>query len=432
MRSPVRAGVIALAAAALVASCSAGPTGERGGSEATGSAPVKPTRKALDLSGDPQAAAPLTFDSKVAHVLPTGPEAGYPTLSLYGRAAWLSHSSGVTVYNLATGKAVTTITTRNTPTYDLPAPRDLSKKQAEMIRDRVSFPEPARIGGVPAMLTVVPVQLAERGGGSAQAGFEVIAARADNGKLIWRLPVDIYGDPTGKLGALQLLTGDGVATVTWTEDGYPTGTFALSLDEPRMLWQRAGFWKVGGTGDALLGFRQEPDEDYSLTGVAAANGRDLWVKEVPDGTAWAVASIGDSPLAKLDDDSEQARLIEAATGDVVLSKRRGLTSRMDCNQGEGGTVLLCSSKQDGALAVDEVGKILWRRAAGDGPNEWNATVEAEFKDLFYVRGRDGAFVVDGRTGRTVGADAGVVPDRVNAYAALVYTDTGTEIHHAKR
>ncbi|WP_399880339.1 hypothetical protein ACGH7X_00860 [Streptomyces sp. BBFR51] len=413
-----------------MASCTAGPAGEDGGPGATGSSPGKPARDALDLRGDPRAAAPLTFDSRTAHVLPTGPK-GNPTIALYGRGAWLSHASGVTVYNLATGKAVSSITTENTPAYDLPAPGELSKKQAEMIRNRVSFPVPVRIGGEPAMLAVVPVQLAKQGSGLAQAGFEVVAARADNGKLIWRIPVDIYGDPTGGLGALQVSAGDDVATVTWTEDGYPTGTFAVSLDEPRMLWQRAGFWKVGGSGDAVLGFREEPDGDYALAGVAAANGRDLWVKEVPEGSTWAIASSG-GPLAKLDDDSEQARLIEIASGDFALSKRGGLTRGMDCDHGEGGSVLLCASEQDGAIAADDTGKILWRRPAGDGPGDWNATVEAEFKDLFYVKGKDGAFVVDGRTGRTVGSDTGVVPDRANAYAALVYTDTGTEVHHSKR
>ncbi|MER7372379.1 hypothetical protein [Streptomyces lanatus] len=410
-----------------MASCTGGSTGEGDSPAATGS----PTRKALDLSGDPRAAAPLAFDSKAAHVLPTGPK-GFPPLALYGRAAWLTHASGVTMYNLATGKAVTDIKTQNKPTYDLPAPDDLSTKQAEMIRSRVSFPVPVRIGGVPAVVTVVPVQLTKRGSRSAQAGFEVIAARADNGKLIWRLPVDIYGDPAGKLGALLLEPGDGAVTVTWTEDDYMTGTFAVSLDdEPRLLWQRAGFWMIGGSGDAVLGFREEPDDEYSLAGVAASDGRDLWAKGVPAGTTWAVKS-NDTPLAKLDDDSEQARLVEIATGDFVLSKRSGLAKRMTCHHGEGGTVLLCASKQDGALAVDKTGKILWRRAAGDGPDDWNATVEAEFKDLFYVKGKDGAFVVDGRTGRTVGADAGIVPDRVNAYAALVYTDTGTAVHLTER
>lgn len=427
MRSPVREGVSALAAVALLASCTGGPTEEGDSPAATGS----PTRKALDLSGDPRAAAPLAFDSTAEHVLPTGPK-GFPPITLYGRAAWLTHASGVTMYNLATGKAVTTIKTQNTPTYELPAPRDLSKKQAEMARSRVSFPVPVRIGGIPAVVAVVPVQLAKQGSGSAQAGFEVIAARADNGKLIWRLPVDIYGDPAGKLGAFLVQPGNGVVTVTWTEDGYMAGTFAVSLDdEPRMLWQRAGFWMVGASGDAVLGFREEPDEEYSMAGVAASNGRDLWAKGVPAGVTWAVKST-DTPLAKLDDDSEQAQLIEIATGDFVLSKRVGLTKRMSCNHGEGGTVLLCASKQDGALAVDKAGKILWRRAAGDGPNGWNATVEAEFKDLFYAKDKDGAFVVDGRTGRTVSPDAGIVPDRVNAYAALVYTDTGTEVHLAKR
>jgi hypothetical protein len=415
-----------------VTSCTAGPTGGAGSQGAAGSPRAKPTRKALDLSGDPKATAPLTFDSKAAHVLPTGPK-GSPPLGLYGRAVWLSHASGVMVYDLATGKTVSNITTQNTPTYDLPAPGDLSKKQADMIRSRVSFPERAQIGGEPAVVTVVPVQLAKQGSGSAQAGFEVIAARADNGKLIWRLPVDIYGDPAGKLGAFHLSVGSGVATVTWTEDGYPTGTFAVSLDEqPRMLWQRADFWKLGGSGDALLGFREESDENYSLAGVAATTGRDLWAKKVPDGVTWAAASVGSAaPLAELKDDSEQARLIKMTTGDFVLPKGGGLTSRMSCDQGEGGTVVLCASKQDGALAVDNAGKILWRRAAGDGPKDWNATVEAHFKDLFYAKGKDGTFVVDGRTGRTVNADAGVVPDHVDAYAALVYTDTGTEVHLAK-
>jgi hypothetical protein len=81
--------------------------------------------------------------------------------------------------------------------------------------------------------------------------------------------VDIYGEPDGKLGALQVAIGDGVAAVTWTEDDYAQGTFAVSLDdEPRMVWQRAGFWKLGGSSDALVGFRDDPDEEYPLTGVA--------------------------------------------------------------------------------------------------------------------------------------------------------------------
>jgi hypothetical protein len=151
---------------------------------------------------------------------------------------------------------------------------------------------------------------------------------------------------------------------------------------------------------------------------------------MPQGT---ISSISSSPFAKFEEDgSKQAQLIDVATGDFVLSKRAGLTSRMDCSHGEGGTVVLCASKQDGALAVDKAGKILWRRAAGDGPGDWNATAEADFKDLFYAKDKDGTFVVDGRTGRTVSADAGIVPEHVNAYAALVYTDTGTEVHHAER
>lgn len=244
--------------------------------------------------------------------------------------------------------------------------------------------------------------------------------------------MDIYGDPAGKLGTFPPSTGNGVATVSWTEDGDLTGTFAVSLDKPRLLWQRASFLKIGGSGDALIGFREEADEGHTLAGVSATTSRDLWVKEIPDGTTWSMSSIGAGPLAELSDDSEQARLIDITTGNFVLSKGGGLTKRMDCDHGEGGTVLLCTSKRDGALALDDAGRILWRRAAGDGPEKWSATVEASFKNLFYAKGKEGAFVVDGRTGRTVSADAGVVPDKVNSYAALVYTDTGTEVHNAKR
>lgn len=100
--------------------------------------------------------------------------------------------------------------------------------------------------------------------------------------------------------------------VTWTEDGYPTGTFAISLDD-------------------------EPDEGHSLAGVAATDGRDRWVKEVPDGAIRAIVSSG-VPVADLDDGSEKALLIEIATGDFGMSKKGGLTSRMECEQGEGGTV----------------------------------------------------------------------------------------------
>ncbi|MGA4837551.1 hypothetical protein [Streptomyces sp. G45] len=439
MRSPVRAGVLALAAVALVASCTTGSTDEGDGKPS-----AKSTRRALDLSGDPRAAAPLAFEKKAAHVLPTAPD-GLP-IALYGRAAWVPHASGVRVYQLSTGRAVTDIRTRNKPAYDLPEPWDLSKKQAALLFNRVPSPEPVRVGRTRAMLTVVPVRLAEQRGGSAQAGFEVIAARADNGKVIWRLPVDIHGVPDGKLGALVLWAGDDVATVTWTEDGNLAGTFAVALDEPRMLWQRADLWHADGFGDRLLGFRDEGEDEHALAGVAAASGRDLWAKDLPGGVTWAVESNG-APLTKLDDDSEQSRLVDIATGAYVLPKRHGLTKRMSCDQGEGGTVLLCASKQDGALAVDATGKVLWRRKAGSGPHRWNATVEAEFRDRFYVKGGksgrsgkggkggssdDGTFVVDGRTGRTVSTGTGVVPDRVNAYAALVYTAKGTEVHRAKR
>ncbi|MEO3791021.1 hypothetical protein ABGB14_12440 [Nonomuraea sp. B10E15] len=430
MRRPVRDVVIALTAATLVASCTASPTGAPGDPAASDSPPVSPAHKALDLSGDPHAAAPLAFDDEAAHVLPTGPK-GVPTVALHGRAAWFSHASGVTVYDLASGKAVTDITTENTPTYDMPAPRELSRKQAEMIRSRVSTPEPVQIGGAPAMITVVPVKLAPRGEGSAQAGFEVIAARADDGKPIWRLPVDVYGEPTGKLGALLVSAVDGAAAVTWTEDGYSAGTFAVSLDEPRLLWQRAGFWMIGGYDGALLGFHRNADDNYVMAGIAVPDGRDLWHKEVPANTTWAIRETG-GPLAKLDDDGDKGQLIELATGDIALSKQGGLTKRMRCDRGEGGTVDLCASKQDGALAVDGAGKVLWRRSAGDGPDDWNATAEADFKDLAYAKGEEGAFVIDARTGRTVSTDAGVAPDRVNAYAALVFTDKGTEVHHTKR
>ncbi|MBI0300999.1 hypothetical protein JBE04_42795 [Streptomyces sp. PRKS01-29] len=85
-----------------------------------------------------------------------------------------------------------------------------------------------QIGGAPAMLTVVPGQLAKKGSASAQAEFEVIAARADNGMLIGRLPVHIHGDPDGSLDALQVATGPGVAAVTWTEDDYARATFRVA------------------------------------------------------------------------------------------------------------------------------------------------------------------------------------------------------------
>jgi hypothetical protein len=40
-------------------------------------------------------------------------------------------------------------------------------------------------------------------------------------------------------------------------------------------------------------------------------------------------------------------------------------------------------------------------------------------------------VIDMRTGKVVGADSGIVPDRANAYAALVFTGTDIEIHPAR-
>ncbi|SEB30668.1 hypothetical protein [Streptomyces melanosporofaciens] len=50
---------------------------------------------------------------------------------------------------------------------------------------------------------------------------------------------------------------------------------------------------------------------------------------------------------------------------------------MDCSQGEGGTVVLCASKQDEALAVDKAGEISWPGRRGGNPNDCHATVEAD-------------------------------------------------------
>ncbi|WP_149829183.1 hypothetical protein [Streptomyces tailanensis] len=69
--------------------------------------------------------------------------------------------------------------------------------------------------------------------------------------------MDIYGDPVGKLGVLEVSAGD-----------------------------------------------------YSLAGVAATSGRDRWVKEAPEGATWAIRSNGYAPSVELEDDSEQARLID--------------------------------------------------------------------------------------------------------------------------
>ncbi|MEO3868231.1 hypothetical protein ABGB18_05305 [Nonomuraea sp. B12E4] len=423
MRCPVRAGVVVLAATVLVACAGTG-----GDPEPSATPRAERPAEVLDLVGDPNAPAPLAFEPEAAHVIPTG-RVDFPTITLNGRAAWFSHASGVTVYDLATGRPVTEIRVQNTPTYEVPAPGELTRKQAGLLRDRVTEPEPVRVGGVPAMFTVVPVQIGQDGG-AAQAGFEVIVARADNGKVIWRLPVDIYGDPAGELGALLVSADADKVAVTWTEDGAPRGAFAVALDEPRVLWQRPGFWLVDGHDEALLGFRVEPDQTYSLAGVGIADGRDLWHKKVPAGVTWATKETG-GPLAELEDDSKQARLIEIATGDFALSKDDGLTKRMYCGHGAGGSVVLCASKQDGMIAVSDTGEILWRRAAGDGP-DWKAEVEAVFRDVAYAVGEGGTFVLDARTGRKLGGDPGVVPDRVGAHAALVFTGAGTEVHLPRR
>ncbi|MGP3938488.1 hypothetical protein [Streptomyces sp. 6N106] len=107
---------------------------------------------------------------------------------------------------------------------------------------------------------------------------------------------------------------------------------------------------------------------------APADGRGLWPEKIPQGTP---SSIGGSPFAKFEQDgSKQPQLIDIATGDVVLSERVALT-RMDCSQGEGGTVVLCASKQDEALAVDKAGEISWPGRRGGNPNDCHATVEAD-------------------------------------------------------
>ncbi|MFD0661960.1 hypothetical protein [Thermocatellispora tengchongensis] len=334
MNTRVGTGVVILAAAVLatLGACS-GEAGEDGSGPKPTTTPQARRENIVDLRGDPAVPDPLKFDPRAAHVLPTG-VMKFPPIALHGRAAWLSHAAGLTVYDLGTGKVVSDIETENTPTYDVPAPAKLSKKQAEKLGNRVPVPEPVQINGVPAVVTVVPVKLAAKDGGEEHAGFEVIAARADNGKLIWRLPVDVYGDPAGELGALQMSSSGDTVAVAWTVNGSLTGTFAFTLDKPRMVWQRSDFLLIGGYGEALIGFRIEAGQDYSLAGAAIADGRDLWHKRVPDGTTWAIRE-GGGPLVKLDDDTDQAQLIEIATGDVAVPKKAGLVKAMACDRGEG-------------------------------------------------------------------------------------------------
>ncbi|MEQ7004963.1 hypothetical protein ABN028_02070 [Actinopolymorpha sp. B17G11] len=433
MRSPLRkpAGVLAAAVLVATAACSGEAIRDDRG-DADGTPGARSTR-GLGFSGDPKVRPALAFERRPAHVIPFGPME-HPPVTLYGRAVWIADEAGVTAVDVTTGRTITRVKPRHKPLYEAHQPQRLTKDEGEYLQYRVLPPQVAQINGAPAVLAIVPVELGTRNGGAPQNGFEVIAVRAADAKVIWRLPVDIDGEPDGRLGAsVWRPPYHGMAAVQWTVDGGLRGTFAIALEKPRLLWQRTDFELIDGYQQALVGFRDNGDDTYTIAGASLADGRDLWNLSELSGEISAGGrydeSYGGGPWSLVDDDALGARLVEIATGDTALSGKTGLNADMTCGMREGGSAVLCTSKKAGALALDVgTGDVLWERAPGTGPDAWSGTVSTITKDYAYVDRSDGPVVIDVRSGKVVGADSGIVPDRANAYAGLVFTGTDIEIH----
>jgi hypothetical protein len=440
MRHPARrpATVALLVAGVLAATTAAGCSGDATPSLDAGPAdPPATTAPRLDLSGDPKARPALAFDPKPAHVIPVG-RMETPPVTLYGKAVWIADEAGLTMTDATNGRTVTRIKPEHKPLYEAASPERLTKDEGEQLQYRVLPPQVTRIDGKPVVLAVVPVELEARGSGTPQHGFEVIAASADDGKVLWRLPIDVDGEPDGRLGAsVWRPPFDGKAALQWTIGGGLRGTIVIALDKPRLLWQRTDFELIDGYGDAVVGFRDNGDDTYSIAGASLEDGRDLWA--LPDLTTGTLsaggrydAGYGGGPWSLVKDDSG-ASLVEITTGATALSEDTGLKKDMTCGLRDGGTAVLCASKQAGALGLDvKTGKVLWRQQPGKGPADWSGTVSTIAGNYAYVDRAGGPAVVDMRTGKVVGARPGILPDRANAYAGLVFNGANVEIHLARK
>jgi hypothetical protein len=436
MRSPVRKPAVVLAAAALVATAACSGQAIRDDRGDAQDNPQARSTQDMGLNGDPKAQPALAFEPEPAHIIPIGPME-QPPVTLHGRAVWIADEAGVTAVDVTTGRTVTRVKPEHKPLYEAHQPTRLTKDEGQDLQYRVLPPQVAQIGGVPAVLAVVPVDLGAGNGDAPRSGFEVIAVRAADGEVIWRLPIDVDGEPDGRLGAsVWRPPYRGMAALQWTVDGGLRGTLAIALEEPRLLWQRTDFELIDGYQRSLVGFRDNGDDTYTIAGASLADGRDLWnLSELSgqfSGGGRYDEGYGGGPWSLVNDDSLGARLVEIATGDTALSDETGLKSEMRCGMREGGTAVLCASKKSGALALDvRTGDVLWERAPGDGPDAWSGTVSTISEDYAYVDRGDRPVVIDIRTGKVVGADSGIVPDRANAYAALVFTGTDIEIHPAR-
>lgn len=428
MRHPIHAllAVLATVVLALPTACS-GPGDHddvRGGSRST-------QVDGAGLAGNPDAPPALAFDPKPAHVIPIGP-LEKPPVTLYGRAVWIADEAGLTVVDVRTGKTVSRVEPKNPPLYDAATPEDIENAGEDLIYP-VLPPQVGEVDGKRVVLATVPVRLPAKNAGEPQNGIEVIVVGADDGKPMWRIPVDVYGEPDGHLGAaVWRPPHDGMAAVQWTVDGLLTGTFVVDLEERRVLWQRTDFMVVDGYADALVGFRHEGNDYYAVAGVNLADGTDLWSlppleRETSVGGRYEDGYAA-GPWTLLSSEGEP-QLIEIATGRTALSEQSGLKPGMSCRMRHGGTAVLCASDADGALALSiKTGEVLWQKPRGEGPDGWTGTVSTTVRDRAYVDRADGPVVIDIRSGTVVGPNPGIAPDRANAYAGLVFTGTDVEIH----
>jgi hypothetical protein len=364
---------------------------------------------------DQDADAPRAFEPEPAHTIPvTAWE--YPPVAVHDKTAWVTDEEGVEVLGLLTGESLTRIEPENPPLYEI---GDSGGPEREL-----EPPEVVELDGETALIATIPVQLS-----SGEQGIEVIAVRAEDREVMWRLPVDLEDPPDGWLGAsVWNGTHDGIAPVQWTVDGNLQGTVAVDLEERQELWERTDFSVVDGYGGSLVGFAYDPTTElWYLKGVGLADGLHLWTTELSGD--WSTLPTG-GPWTGVESSSfgPGMRLLDIATGEVAFPGEISVSSEMTCRRGEGGDIILCASDQDGVGAVAlnaETRELLWQRSS------WQGEITAAFGDLVYVTRADGPAVVDARTGDVVTTDAGIAPDMVSPYAGLVITDTGVEVHLAR-
>jgi hypothetical protein len=149
----------------------------------------------------------------------------------------------------------------------------------------------------------------------------------------------------------------------------------------------------------------------------------------PAGPRWALAT---GPGTGYSDG--EARLIDAQTGETILSSEDGLSPGMRCEYDEA-SVVVCFTTDDRrlgsarAIALDvETAEILWSLPA-EAEGRIAPTIRSAWHGLVYGETSNGPIILDARSGADEVLDPGLAPFVLNEYVGVAPGDSATLLVH---